>query len=127
MKSLLRGVPACDPQAEYLQSWYDCVSAPDLSEFPTELLENVLDYSIDSLRMLPLPAEYVPPNTKWSELASPQVPPIGFVPSKVEHMLTPEAMCSIEQWITRSMIDLARMQRLGEKAGRKYNKVLALG
>ena len=25
------------------------------------------------------------------------------------------------------MIDLARMQRLGERAGRKYNKVLALG
>jgi hypothetical protein len=77
--------------------------------------------------MLKLPAEYVPPNTQWSEIAPPQVPPIGFVPSRVEHLLTPEAICSIEQWIARSMIDLARMQRLGERAGRKYNKVLALG
>ena len=124
LKSLLRNVLACDPQAEYLQSWYDCA---DLSKFPTELLENVLDYSNNSLRMLELPTEYVPPNTQWSEIAPPQVPPIGFVPSKVEHLLIPEAICSFGQWITRSMIDLARMQRLGERAGRKYNKVLALG
>ena len=39
LKASLREVPTCDPQAEYLKSWYDCVSAPDLSEFPAELLE----------------------------------------------------------------------------------------
>ena len=127
LKASLREVPTCDPQAEYLKSWYDCVSAPDLSEFPAELLESTLDYSDDALRLLELPEEYVPPVTQWSELAPAQVPPLGFEPSTVEHLLTHEAICQINQWIQRSMIDLARMQRLGEQAGRKYNKVLALG
>ena len=109
LKSSLRDVPACDPQAEYLRSLYDCVSAPDLSEFPAELLESTLDYSDDSMRLLELPAEYVPPVTQWSGLASPQVPPLGFVPTKVEHLLTHEAICQIDQWIGRSMIDSAHI------------------
>ena len=127
LESSLRDVPDCDPQAEYLKSRYDCVGAPDLSEFPAELLESTLDYSNDSLRLLELPADYISPVTQWNELALPQVPPAGFKPTKVEHLLTPEAICLNNQWpwIGRSMIDLARMQRLGDQAGRKYNKVLA--
>ena len=82
LKSSLTGVPACDPQAEYLKSCYDYVSAPDLSEFPAELLESTLDYSNCSLRLLELQAEYVPPVTQWSELALPQVSPADFRPTK---------------------------------------------
>ena len=127
LKASLRELPFCDPQAQYLQSWIDCIGDPDLSEFPAELLENTLDYSDDSLRLLDLPAEYKPPRTQWSDLAPQQTAPSDFHPTKVEHLLIPSALEDIDQWVKRSMIDLARMQMYGEKAGRKYNKVLALG
>ena len=127
LKARLQELPFCDPQAQYLQSWIDCIGIPDSTEFPTELLEETLDYSNDSLRLLDLPAEYKPPVTRWSNLAPRQTPPPDFTPSKVEHLLTPGALEEINRWIRHSMIDLARMQMYGEKAGRKYNKVLALG
>lgn len=127
LKEELKKLPFCDPQAQYLQSWIDCIGPPDLTEFPAELLENTLDYSNDSLRLLDLPPEYKPPITTWSELAPRQTPPADFYPTKIEHLLEPGAIEKIDQWVRRSMIDLARMQLYGEKAGRKYNKVLALG
>ena len=109
LKTDLQELPFCDPQAQYLQSWIDCIGAPDLTEFPAELLENTLDYSNDSLRFLDLPAEYKPPVTQWSDLAPQQTPPSDFYPSRVEHLLTPSALEEIEQWVRHSMIDLARM------------------
>ena len=73
------------------------------------LLKNTLDYGSGSLWMLDLPAEYTPPVTKWSDLAPRQTPPTDFYPTKVEHLLTPRAVQEIDQWMRRSMIDLARM------------------
>ena len=107
LKASVKELPFCDPQAQYLQSWIDCVGDPDLSEFPAELLENTLDYSDDSLRLLDLPAEYKPPQTKWSDLAPQQTPPSNFYPTRVEHLLTSSALEDIDQWVRRSMIDLA--------------------
>ena len=108
----------------------DCIGAPDRTQCPAELLETTLDYSNDSLRLLDPPVEYKPPVTQWSDFAPLQTPPFDFYPIRIEHLLTPAAGAQedINQWVRRSMIVLVHMQMYyGEKARRKYNKVLALG
>ena len=98
LKTELQELPFCDPQVQYLQSWIDCIGPPDLTEFPAELLENTLDCSNESLRLLDLPTKYKPPltpaniNSQWSDLAPQQTPPSDFYPSRVEHLLAPSAL-----------------------------------
>jgi hypothetical protein len=68
LKATLCGIPASDPQAEWLHKWGDSIKPLDLSLLPADLLKRLPDFSkAQELDSVLFPKEPVFPNTKWIE------------------------------------------------------------
>jgi hypothetical protein len=113
--------------AASLLSWADAIIPVPWAEIPLGLHADLDDYTDSSLALLLIPEPCPPHHTSW--LPRQQQPALveGFNPTRIEHILTKEALLRIQAWVKEQLRYLNNIQAQGSKAHRVSNTPCALG
>ena len=118
-----------DLSASYL-AWADCVKPLPLADLPSQLCEELHDYSDPGLVDLPMPDPCPPPFTEWLPRNKQPLPPSDFTPTSLGDLITEQAQQQIKDWVLQQLqflLDNVDIEANGSAARRTSNVPLALG
>lgn len=116
------------PHTEYIKQWASCVTEPPVELIPDSLRADLGTYKDPALLHEPFINRCLIPDTDYLPRPDQQIPPAGFHPTSIYHLLEDHVVDSIiPNWVRRQLEDLQRFQLHGASARRSQNCVLALG